>query len=173
MPDLFPKGWQTDKVAARTSAELVGATVAGAKKWTGDQYRLYRDLVYEAAAGSKTATDFFRALAADLRQCAPNPPPPGWGELYKYAATATNATLSPAEQAWANSLPNQLTGATVQSAQDVRSVLEKLGSGVEKLVDAGANVANAGAGAINKVSGAPGGGWLLAALGAGVLWWLA
>lgn len=172
MPDLFPTGWQTDKKAAQTSAELVGATIAGAKKWTGDQYRSYRDLVYAAANGAKTATDFFRALADDLRQCAPNPPPPGWGELYKYAVTATNGTLSAAEQAWANSLPNQLTGATVKSAQDVRTVIEKVGAAGEKVVNAGANVANAGAGAINQVGKAPGGGWLLAALGAGVLWWL-
>lgn len=172
MPDLFPAGWQTDKKAAQTSAELVGATVAGAKKWTGDQYRTYRDLVYEAAAGAKTATDFFRALAEDLRQCAPNPPPPGWGELYKYAITATNGTLSASEQAWANSLPNQLSGATVKSAQDVRAVLEKVGGGVEKVVNAGANVANAGAGAINSASKSPGGGLLVVALGAGLLWWL-
>lgn len=168
MPDipLFPEGWQTNLSAARQSAGAVGAQVAGVKDWSAENVRLYQAIVETSADAATSAKDFFVKLSRNLREYAPNPAPPSWGDLYRYACSGADAAISKEDETWLASLPGQLMGAGVSSAQDVRTVLSKIGTTAENVANAGANVAN-------SVAKAPGGGVVIAlvalALGAWAL----
>ncbi|TAK97853.1 MAG: hypothetical protein EPO08_20650 [Rhodospirillaceae bacterium] len=162
---MFPDGWQTQLGPARESAGAVGARVAGLKYWPDEDVRLYQGMVdsaYQTCGG--TASKFFKILGDDLRQYAPNPVPPGWGDLYRYAVSAQGTTLSAEDQAWLNSLPAQLLGAGAKTAADVKAGLTAAGDAAVNLVNAGANVAN-------TVAKAPGGGLMIGGIAiAGLLW---
>lgn len=133
-------GYQKDYTSAVLAAGLLGAEIASARRWSDEWARRWAECVADAAresAGEGTAIAFWRSLAGNLLDEAVgqkkegNPPPEGWQGGYTACVSATNTSISEEDRRKAEGLYDQIVGAVVATAQDVKETGKQTAAAVK------------------------------------------